>query len=197
MTIKNKQVRNFNTGRGGYMPEAIVIHIMDGSLAGTDAWFNDPKSQVSAHYGIGKKGEVHMYVREQDTAWHAGRVLRATWKLIKKSVNPNLYTIGIEHEGKPLENDKWPDAMKKASAELIADIAKRWNIPIDRDHVIGHYEIFADKPNCPGVDHSIIDELVSMARKISGIETAGPTREEVRKAILLIRQADEILKKYE
>jgi N-acetyl-anhydromuramyl-L-alanine amidase AmpD len=41
---------------------------MDGTLAGTDAWFTNPASQVSAQYGIGKNGEVHQYVKEEDTA---------------------------------------------------------------------------------------------------------------------------------
>ena len=37
---------NFSRGRAGYNPEAVVIHIMDGSLIGTDSWFNDPRSRV-------------------------------------------------------------------------------------------------------------------------------------------------------
>jgi N-acetylmuramoyl-L-alanine amidase len=92
---------NFRTGRRGYRPEAVVIHIMDGSLIGTDSWFNDPKSSVSAHYGIGRKGEVHQYVKEIDSAFHAGTVDRPEWKLIKRKregggfINPNFYTIGI------------------------------------------------------------------------------------------------------
>jgi N-acetylmuramoyl-L-alanine amidase len=82
-------------------PEAIVIHVMAGSLAGTDSWFASAESQVSAHYGIGKNGEVHQYVEEENTAFHAGTVDRPSWPLIKKAtnksfINPNLYTIGIQ-----------------------------------------------------------------------------------------------------
>ena len=36
-----------------FKPELIVLHIMDGTLSGTDSWFADPSSQVSSHYGIG------------------------------------------------------------------------------------------------------------------------------------------------
>jgi N-acetyl-anhydromuramyl-L-alanine amidase AmpD len=152
---------NFWTGRKGYKPELIVIHIMDGTLPGTDAWFANPASQVSAHYGIGKSGEIHQYVKEEDAAWHAGRVDAPSAKLVKASVNPNLYTIGIEHEGKP--EDIWTDAMKQASASLIREICQRWQIPIDRNHIIGHCEIYSKKPNCPSHDKKIINELVALA----------------------------------
>jgi len=167
MNITQKPCPHLRTGRGTYKPELVVIHIMDGSLAGTDAWFNNPTSQVSAHYGIGKNGEVHQYVKETDQAWHAGVVSNPTFKLYKgANVNPNLYTIGIEHEGEPLKNDVWPDAMKKASAELVAEICKRWNIPVDRDHIIGHYQVRSTKPNCPAINKGVIDEIVAMANAI-------------------------------
>ncbi|MEN9614008.1 MAG: hypothetical protein RLZZ347_315 [Candidatus Parcubacteria bacterium] len=161
MNIIQKKSPNFWVGRKTYRPEAVVIHIMDGTLGGTDAWFADHNSQVSAHYGIGKLGEVHQYVQENDTAWHAGRVDAPVWKLIRPNINPNLYTIGIEHEGKP--DDVWTDAMKQASATMIREICQRWQIPIDRDHVIGHFEIFSKKPNCPATNKRILDELVALA----------------------------------
>ncbi|MEK7643254.1 MAG: peptidoglycan recognition family protein [Patescibacteria group bacterium] len=161
MNIIQKPSPNFWSGRKGYRPEAVVIHIMDGTLVGTDSWFATPTSQVSAHYGVGRGGEIHQYVQEGDTAWHAGRVDKPSWKLIKPDTNPNLYTIGIEHEGKP--NDVWIDAMKQTSANLIREICKRWQIPIDRQHIIGHYQIFSQKPNCPATSKSIIDELIALA----------------------------------
>ncbi|MBL8037399.1 MAG: hypothetical protein JNN16_07870, partial [Nitrospira sp.] len=40
---------NKDKGREGYRPEAIVIHIMEGTLKGTDAWFTNEESGVSAH----------------------------------------------------------------------------------------------------------------------------------------------------
>lgn len=165
-----KQSPNFGVGRLGFKPEAIVIHIMDGTLSGTDSWFAKPTSQVSAHYGIGKNGEVHQYVQEENTAWHAGRVSNPTWSLIKNGINANLYTIGIEHEGK--SDDVWTDDMKKSSASLIREVCKKWNIPVDREHVIGHYQIFSDKPNCPATNKSIINELVTLARGGGDLKTA-------------------------
>jgi N-acetylmuramoyl-L-alanine amidase len=98
-----------NKGRGGFRPEAVVIHVMEGTLVGTDSWFNNPASKVSAHYGVGRDGTIHQYVSETDTAFHAGRRSKPTWGLIKDGINPNLYTIGIEHEGDG--GSAWPPAM--------------------------------------------------------------------------------------
>jgi len=138
---------NKERGRGGYRAEAIVVHIMDGTLVGTDRWFADPASRVSAHYGVGAGGEVHHYVAEGDTAWHAGRRYLPTWRAIKPDVNPNLYTIGIEHEGKA--DTPWSDAMLATSTQLAAEICNRWSIAPDREHLVGHREIYARK-TCPG-----------------------------------------------
>src|SRR5687767_7992079 len=116
-------------GRLGYRPEAVVVHIMEGTLAGTDAWFNDPRSRVSAHYGIGTDGTIHQYVGEADTAYHAGRRSQPVWKLIKPTPNPNVYTIGIEHEGRG--DTPWTAPMYQASAALTSEICNRWAIPVD------------------------------------------------------------------
>lgn len=164
-TIKKiwKGSPNFWTGRKGYAPELIVIHIMDGTLSGTDSWFANIASQVSAHYGIGKNGEIHQYVKEEDSAWHAGRIDAPDAKLVKQNVNPNLYTIGIEHEGS--SKDVWTEEMKQASAALIQEICQRFKIPIDREHIIGHYQIYSKKPDCPSRDKKILDELVALANE--------------------------------
>lgn len=138
---------NFHKGRHGHEPKAIVIHIIVGSLEAADLTFKDPRSSVSAHYAVGKSGRLHQFVDEADTAYHAGIVVRPTWKLIDPQVNPNLQTIGIEHEGQP--QDIWPDEQYAASAALVKEIAVRWKITLDRDHVIMHREIRASK-TCPG-----------------------------------------------
>jgi N-acetylmuramoyl-L-alanine amidase len=107
----------------------VVIHIMDGTLHGTDTWFLDPASRVSAHYGVGATGTVHQYVAEGDAAWHAGRRYNPTWKLIKDTPNPNFYTIGIEHEGEA--DTPWSDAMLGTSARLVMEICPGTWIDLD------------------------------------------------------------------
>ena len=151
--------KNFMPGRpGGLRPAAIVIHISEGTLASADAWFNNDAAKVSAHYCVGRSGEVHQYVNEDDTAYHAGSGVDPTWRLLRPRINPNFYTIGIEHEGRA--QDLWPDLQYATSAQLVADIAKRWSIPVDADHIVMHREIRASK-TCPGLVFSR-DKLLSL-----------------------------------
>ena len=97
-----------------------------------------------------KQGVIHQYVDENDTAFHAGVVVNPTWPLMKPGVNPNFYTIGIEHEGRP--DDVWPEAQLTASAGLIGEIVARWNIPVDALHLVRHHQIRAsqDMPRATG-----------------------------------------------
>lgn len=167
MTIIQKFSPNFKKGRDGYIPQIIVLHCMDGSLAGTDSWFANPASQVSSHYGIGFNGEIHQYVKEEDTAWTQGLkvppINRPTFKLYKEGLNPNVYCLSIEHEGSDLSIIH--EAQINATVGLIRAMAAHWGIPIDRNHVIGHYEVDpVRKPNCPATDKSIIDRIVKMAQ---------------------------------
>jgi N-acetylmuramoyl-L-alanine amidase len=161
---------NKTKGRGGLKPQAVVIHIMDDDIGSVDRWFNTPKGPnnsmpVSAHYGVSRRGDIHQYVDEMDTAWHAGRVKDSVWPLLQAQpgVNPNRFTVGIEHEGTP--DMPWPDEMYAASAMLVADISQRWSIPLDRLHVVGHGEIYSKKPYCPG-PHCELDYLIDLAHNV-------------------------------
>lgn len=102
---------------------------------------------------------------EADTARHAGRIRDATASLIDEE-NPNLYTVGIEFEdgGDPIEVAR-SDAQYAAGAALITAAASRWGIPLDREHVIGHREVFAAKA-CPG--NLDVDRLVEEASALAG-----------------------------
>ena len=163
---------NFRQGRQGFAVEAIVIHLIDGSQAGCDATFASSSLTLrrSAHYSVGRTGEVHQYVEEADTAYHAGRILQPSWPLKKKTdgsfLNPNLYTIGVEHEGRV--DDEWTDQMYAASAELLAGIAGRHNLgALERPrNVAMHREIFAGK-SCPG-NKLNLDKLLQAANDAIG-----------------------------
>lgn len=168
MEIIKNLVKNFSS-REGYKPELIVIHISAGSLTSMTNWFSTPNSQASAHYGVGKDGSILQYVEEKDKAWANGRVNNPSFSLYKPGINPNLYTISIENEGMDLA--QYTDNQMQSLIELIKDITSRWNIPLDRDHIIGHYEIDAiNRPYCPSPDHSIIDEIVSLLKVEDTVE---------------------------
>jgi N-acetylmuramoyl-L-alanine amidase len=154
-------VNNFTKGRKGWEPDRIGIHVTEGSESATESWFDNEASDVSSHYIVSKIGEIRQEVLEEDSAWTQGRVFNPTAKVIRERehVNPNYYFISIEHEGDG--NSDLTDAQRIASAELIADIISRWpKIKLDREHIIGHREIYAKK-TCPGkID---IDKLIQVA----------------------------------
>lgn len=155
--------KNYSKGRQGHVPiDMIVIHVMEGSEDAANQWFEDESSHVSANYGIAKNGRIEMYVAEEDAAWAQGRVNNPTAKLVKSrpNINPNLYCVSIEHEGSGKE--PLTPAQKVSSVWLIQDIARRHAIPIDRDHVVGHREIYSLK-TCPGAIS--VDELVQLAQR--------------------------------
>jgi len=124
---------NYDAGRTSAIV-AIVIHETDGSWLSATNWFQNPRSNVSAHYLVRAwDGGIMQFVAEADTAYHA------------RAANP--WSIGIEHE---YDRRLWiphTNAQYRSSALLVCAIAKRYGIPTDRAHIIGHNEV-------PGTDHS-------------------------------------------
>lgn len=141
---------NFRKGRDwSGPPDMVTIHVTEGSAASVRSWFNTPAAQVSAHYLVTREGAVEQFVGEGDTAFHNGRVLRPTAALVleRPGVNPNRYSVGIEHEGTGRDDLTAPQ--RAASLWLVRDVCLRHGIPIDRRHVVGHREVYAAK-TCPG-----------------------------------------------
>jgi hypothetical protein len=121
--------------RGAAEIDFIVIHIAQGSYSGTISWFSNPKSNVSAHYVVGRTGKVAQCVHNEDVAWHAGN-----WRYNKKS-------IGIEHAG--YAGNRWPRRMYHSSARLSAYLSRRFNIPVNH-HIMGHRAVPGVATRCPG-----------------------------------------------
>lgn len=133
----------------GYKVIAIVNHIMSGTLTGTDSWFANPASKASSHFGVGKKGEIHQYVNLDNPAWANGVVNYPNWPLLQNGVNPNYYTVSIEHEGE--SGDVMPEAQYQATLALHRWLIGTLGIPVTRDSIIGHYRIDSvNKSRCPG-----------------------------------------------
>ena len=129
---------------------------MAGTLAGTDAWFSKPESQTSSNYGVGFNGEIHQYVDDNNMAWANGGVKSPTAQIVidNPNVNQNKISLSIENEGTDLA--KAPEAQLVALVELIKSISAKYNIPLDRNHIIGHRELNAlGRPNCPSSDNAI------------------------------------------
>ena len=149
-------------GRGGQAVTLIVVHATaGGTLDSVARWFASPKAGVSAHYIIGKDGEVVQCVREAERAWHAGDSL---WRG-KQDVNG--FSAGIELVNANDGRDPYPAAQVAALVDLCADIAKRHPV---RD-IASHAEVAipAGRKSDPlGLDMALVRRAVARA-------TMGPT----------------------
>lgn len=114
----------------------IVIHDIEGSYQdGVNTFLG--QSYVSAHYVVrSSDGHIAEMVRPKDIAWQAGN-----WYI-------NSHSIGIEHGGTAVDGAAWfSEQMYHASAKLVKYLAARYDIPIDREHILGH-------DNVPGTSAS-------------------------------------------
>ncbi len=125
---------NFNNRRRPDDITGIVIHsTANSSLERVVEWFNNPSAQVSAHYTIGKDGEIAQHVQDMHRAWHAGR---SVWKG-RNSCND--YTLGIELVNLNDGADPYPEAQHQANLALCVYLADKYNI--SADDIIGHLDI--------------------------------------------------------
>lgn len=136
-------------GRNGNKVIAIVNHIMSGTLVGTDSWFQNPSSEVSAHFGVGKNGEIHQYVDVNNVAWGNGVVDQPSWPLLIANVNPNYYTVSIEHEGQ--SGEQFTEEQYRATLALHRWLIETFGLQVNQDTIIGHNRIDSVKrAACPG-----------------------------------------------
>lgn len=118
-------------------------------MVGTDSWFQNPTSQVSAHFGVGKNGEIHQYVDINNVAWGNGVVNKPSWPLLIANVNPNYYTVSIEHEGQ--SGDQFTEAQYQATLALHRWLIDTFALQVNENAIIGHYRIDGvNKAQCPG-----------------------------------------------
>lgn len=130
--VRWKGTPNFTPGRQGHAVDRLVIHYIVGTLPYADSTFAQESSQVSAHYGVGE-GQIHQYVQETDTAWHAG------------NFQVNLRSIGIEHSA---DQNRPPSASTyRDSAQLCARLCRKYGLDPRRD-MHPHREYF--NTLCPG-----------------------------------------------
>ena len=120
--------------------DRIVVHVTEGSFWGSVRWLRNHRSHGSSHYVVSRGGDVVQLVSTSDVAWHAGN----RWT--------NRHSIGIEHEGFTARG-RFTKAQYEASAKLVAYLANRAGMPIDRVHVIGHDEVRAPGGGVGGIDH--------------------------------------------
>lgn len=149
--------------RNGWKPDMISLHVAEGSFSGTVSWCCNPNSGVSCHFVTGKNGEREQLVDLDKASWCNGTSTiagashdyrRSTNRLVReRKTNANYYTISIENEGYSYKDGygRLTDKQYQTLLQLLKELITKYNIPVDREHIVGHFEISPkEKPNCPG-----------------------------------------------
>jgi hypothetical protein len=136
-------------------PRFIVVHTMQNTLPVILEHFRRPGTRVGAHYLIDSvAGTTVQMADERLVVFHDACF--------------NEESIGIEHEGYVEAGKRWySEEQLRASARLVRDIARRYDIPLDRSHILGHGEA----PDCS--DHTDPGPDWDWARFMAYVEQAG------------------------
>ena len=127
---------NFNLRKPNYV---IIHHTAQTSTAQTLKTFTLPKTQVSAHYVIGRDGQTFHMLSDYLRAWHGGA---ARWGNV---TDINSVSIGIE-----LDNDgtePFQEPQLTSLLKVLGSLKKTYNIPAA--NFIGHGDIAPTRKNDP------------------------------------------------
>lgn len=136
------RVRNY-TANGQQTVRGVVVHIMAGTLEGSQAWFNNATAQASSHFGIGKDGELRQWVDTADRAW-AQAAGNRDW-------------ISVENEG--VGGDTLTAAQITANARVLAWAHHEYGVPLQlakspSDRGLGYHAMggaaWGGHTQCPG-----------------------------------------------
>jgi uncharacterized coiled-coil protein SlyX len=159
-----------------------VIHITGNSrlpsAENEASWrINDPANQNSMTFCVNRDGSVVQLLADplHMDPWSNGDVNRPDTSnrriaaVVADGVNANERTlVSIENvgyePGYPLT-----DAQIKACGRIIAHYHKAAGVAINRNTVIGHYQLNSvTRPNCPGVNKAVVDKIVAAAQAAAG-----------------------------
>jgi hypothetical protein len=115
--------------------DTIVIHNTEGTWDRALELVQNPK-YLAWHYTLrASDGHVAQHVATRNIGWHAGN-----WYT-------NMHSIGLEHEGVAAQGATWfTESMYRSSAELVRYLAQKYDVPLDRAHIVGHDQVPGHAP---------------------------------------------------
>jgi N-acetyl-anhydromuramyl-L-alanine amidase AmpD len=116
-----------NRPADGIRIDQIVLHTTEGSYDSAIATFQGPNA-AAAHYVMrSSDGAVTQMVSDKDIAFG------------DNNYDSNLHSIQIEHEGFSAFGADWyTDVTYQQTAKLVKYLVKRYDIPLDRQHILAH-----------------------------------------------------------
>lgn len=135
---------------GDSKPVLIVMHVQEG-LNDLPSYFAN--QQADSTFWCQQNGQLVRMLQDTDTAWTNGDWSQPNLDnpviadLYRRGIRSNDVSLTIEHQG--YASVGFTQSQITSTAELVAYWCQRWNIPCDRDHIVGHYELGEHK-GCPG-----------------------------------------------
>ncbi|MFC1419098.1 N-acetylmuramoyl-L-alanine amidase [Streptacidiphilus cavernicola] len=116
-----------NRPANGIRIDQIVLHTTEGSYDSAITTFQGPNA-AAAHYVMrSADGAVTQMVSDKDVAFG------------DNNYDSNLHAIQIEHEGFSAFGADWyTDVTYQQTAKLVKYLVKRYDIPLDRQHILAH-----------------------------------------------------------
>jgi hypothetical protein len=149
-------------GRNGHKIIGIGVHIGGGSFRSNYNHIMNAGALASYNAYVKLDGSVVQFVAEENPAWSHGKIVKPTWPLLKSGVNPNLYTLSISREGS--NQNLWQPEQMISTIKVIKHWANKYNIPLKRPHIFGHFEIDSvGRWYCPG--RPFFDALIKELEK--------------------------------
>lgn len=148
------------TANGQQAVCGVVVHIMAGTLAGTDSWFRNPDAKASSHFGTGKAGALYQWVDTKDRAW-AQAVGNREW-------------LSVENEGRG--GDVLTDEQLDRNAEVLAWAHRVYSVPLQlasgpSGRGLGYHAMggsaWGGHTSCPG--DRIVAQLPEIVRRAKNI----------------------------
>lgn len=140
-------------------PVAWVIHSPEepaDDYPGTPYYFGLPanpaarKPPASTHYFVSYLGFVWQMVEEQYGPYSNALMGKPLPAIFRPGLNLNLQTLSVEVEGygasiaETINERQWT-----ALVMLVRDRCLHYGIPMDREHILGHYQLASNR-TCPG-----------------------------------------------
>ncbi|MBL1409556.1 N-acetylmuramoyl-L-alanine amidase [Sphingobacterium sp. C459-1T] len=119
----------------------IIHHTAQNNIAQTVRTFQVPHSKVSAHYVIGRDGQIIQMLNDYERAWHAGK---SKWGNID---DLNSVSLGIELDNNGKE--PFPNAQINSLLILLDTLKAKYLIP--QLNFIGHADIAPMRKDDPSV----------------------------------------------
>lgn len=121
-------------------PNLVILHHTSSATVGRalDS-LTSPARAVSAHYLIGRDGQIYQLVAENARAWHAGK----SWWGGQTDINSASLGIELDNTG----SEPFAEAQIAALLALLADIRQRHGIPAA--NFIGHADVAPTRKSDP------------------------------------------------